>query len=362
MRILVDIGHPAHVHYFRNAINILKEKGHEFLITTRDKEVTLDLLKQYGFDYVCTGKNKAGSLRKLLTMFRNDRVIYREAKKFKPDIFFSFFSPFAAQVGWAMKKPVIGFTDSEFAKLSIKLTRPFTNYIFTPSCFQTPFGEKHFRFNGYMESFYLQPSYFTPDPSVLNILGVEKDEPFYVMRFVSFNAGHDAGESGMDEQSKINIAEYLSSKGKLFISSESTLPEKFKAFKLPTSPKQFHDVLAFASLYVGEGVTTASECAQLGTPSILINTLRPGYIIEQEKLQLTYAFNKAADAFPVIKKLVETENVKDAFIKRRDEMLQTHIDCTNFLVELLDNFPSSIITHKKNRLNARNGLTLAISS
>ncbi len=34
-----------------------------------------------------------------------------------------------------MRKPVIGFTDSEFAKFSIKLTKPFTDYIFTPACF-----------------------------------------------------------------------------------------------------------------------------------------------------------------------------------------------------------------------------------
>ncbi len=93
MKILVDIGHPAHVHYFRNAIMALKEKGHEFLITTRDKEVTLDLLESYGFNYVHRGKIKPGRSINFLTMFRNNRIIHREAKKFKPDLFFSFFHP-----------------------------------------------------------------------------------------------------------------------------------------------------------------------------------------------------------------------------------------------------------------------------
>lgn len=342
MRILVDIGHPAHVHYFRNAISSLKKMGHEFLITTRDKEVTLDLLKSYKMPYVCTGKNKAGVFRKFISMFRNDLIIYREARKFKPDLFFSFFSPFAAQVGWLMKKPVIGFTDSEFARLSIKLTRPFTNYIFTPACFWDDFGKKHYRFNGYMESFYLQPAYFTPDPSVLKVLGVSDGERFFVMRFVSFNAGHDAGESGIDEQSKIEIAKYLSGKGRLFISAEGELPERFKKYKLPTSPEQFHSVLAFASLYVGEGITTASECAQLGTPSVLINTIRTSYIEQQRKLGLTFSYSKAADSIQRIREIIEMDNVKSEFLRRRDKMLKEHTDCSGFLIWLLDNYPASI--------------------
>jgi predicted glycosyltransferase len=243
-----------------------------------------------------------------------------------------------------MRKPVIGFTDSEFAKLSIRLTRPFTQYIFTPECFYDDFGKNHYRFKGYMESFYLQTAYFKPDPEVLSILKVKENEPFYVMRFVSFNAGHDIGESGMDERSKMEIAEYLSSKGKLFISSEAALPEKFEKHRLPTSPRQFHSVLAYASLYVGEGITTASECAQLGTPAVLINTLKTGYINEQVASKLSFQFNCAADAIPTIREIAEMQNAKEIFTARRDEMLSRHIDCTDFLVRLLNNFPGSVAT------------------
>jgi uncharacterized protein len=349
MKILVDIGHPAHVHYFRNAIKALQASGHQFLITTRDKEVALDLLKSHGFDYVCTGKNKAGTFKKFLTMFRNDRIIYREAKKFKPDLFLSFFSPFAGQVASFMKIPAIGFTDTETAKLSIKLTLPFTNYVFTPNCFYTDFGDKHFKFNGYMETFYLHPNYFMPDPAVLEELGVQPGETFFIMRFVSFNAGHDAGESGIAENDKLKIAEYLGTKGKLFISSEAELPEKFKKFQLKIPPQSFHSVLAYASLYVGEGATTASECAQLGTPAIYINTLKPGYMIDLEKKELIFNYTNAAEAYGKIKELVETENIKTIFKNRADKMMKEIIDCTAYLVNLVDNFPRSIKELKKNK-------------
>ncbi len=39
MRILVDIGHPAHVHFFKNFIWEMEKRGHEFIVTARDKDV-----------------------------------------------------------------------------------------------------------------------------------------------------------------------------------------------------------------------------------------------------------------------------------------------------------------------------------
>jgi predicted glycosyltransferase len=51
MRILIDIGHPAHVHYFRNFIKIMEKKEHEFLIISRNKEIEHYLLKSYNISY-----------------------------------------------------------------------------------------------------------------------------------------------------------------------------------------------------------------------------------------------------------------------------------------------------------------------
>ena len=56
MRMLVSIGHPAHVHLFKNLIWALEKHGHEIKIAARDKEIVLYLLDCYDFDYtnVCT--------------------------------------------------------------------------------------------------------------------------------------------------------------------------------------------------------------------------------------------------------------------------------------------------------------------
>jgi predicted glycosyltransferase len=39
VRLLFDIGHPAHVHYFRNLVSLLEEGGHEVLVTSREKDI-----------------------------------------------------------------------------------------------------------------------------------------------------------------------------------------------------------------------------------------------------------------------------------------------------------------------------------
>ena len=49
MRILIDIGHPGHVHFFKYIIWALKERGHTIFICARAKDVTMNLLKHYGF-------------------------------------------------------------------------------------------------------------------------------------------------------------------------------------------------------------------------------------------------------------------------------------------------------------------------
>ena len=45
MKILIDIGHPAHVHYFKNFIKIMNKKGHETLVVARNRDCIFELLK-----------------------------------------------------------------------------------------------------------------------------------------------------------------------------------------------------------------------------------------------------------------------------------------------------------------------------
>lgn len=52
MKIQIDINHPAHVHYFRNFIKIMEERGHVFKITNRNSPMINQLLDIYGIEHI----------------------------------------------------------------------------------------------------------------------------------------------------------------------------------------------------------------------------------------------------------------------------------------------------------------------
>lgn len=349
MRILVDIGHPGHVHYFRNFIKIMEVKGHEISVTARDKEMTLHLLRKYKIKNICTGKNLHSIIGKAWSIIRNDYYLLRIANKFKPDIVLSFTLPFPAHVGYLLRKPVIGFGDTEHAKLSLRLTKYFTNYILTPSCYIDDIGAKQIRFNGYMELCYLHPKYFTPDPSILDLLGVKKEEKYVIMRFVSWNASHDVGHSGLSVEMKHKAVRELSKYAKVFISSEGELPDDLKQYQIKIPPDKMHDTLAFATLFVGEGATMASECACLGTPAIYVNSLEVGYCTEEEhKYNLIYNFRNSDGVMEKAMELIGTSNIKIEWEKRRQKMLSEIIDVTSFMIWFIENYPGSKKIMKEN--------------
>lgn len=350
MRILIDIGHPAHVHYFRNFIRILENKGHKIAITTRDKEITLYLLDKYDFKYTCTGKNLPTKLGKAYSIVRNDLAIYKVAQTFKPDIIVSFFSPFAAHVGKAIKKPVIGFSDTEHAKINIILSKLFTDAIVVPSCYWGSISaNKEVRFNGYFELAYLHPSRFTPDPSIQNLLGVQVDQKYAILRFVSWSAAHDAGHHGLELAAKRKIVCELSKYVKVFISSEGEIPDDLKSYRIKIPPEKMHAALAYASLYIGEGATMASECAMLGTPAIYVNSLVVGYCTEQEeKYGLIYGFRNSHGVLEKAMELINLPGLKEEWQKRRQKMLSEKNDVTAFMVWFIENYPKSFSIMKEN--------------
>ena len=44
MRILIDIGHPAHVHYFRNFVRAMEERGHHCIALRKSGQAGVNVL------------------------------------------------------------------------------------------------------------------------------------------------------------------------------------------------------------------------------------------------------------------------------------------------------------------------------
>ena len=352
MRIVVDINHPAHVHYFKNFVWVMERKGHEILITGSEKEISFRLLNKYGFDFINLGTYGDSVSKKIMNILPMDLKMYKAVKGFMPDIFLGFGSIRAAHVSKLIRKPCVAFSDTEHSKWEHRLYVPFSDAILTPTCFKKDFGEKQIRYNGYTELAHLHPNYFKPNPAVLDEIGLSEDNIFIILRLVSWRAGHDIGQHGI--KNKIELVRELEKYGRVFITSEGELEADLEKYKINVSPEKLHDLLFYASLYIGEGSTTASECAVLGTHAIYVNTLRLGYTDEEEeKYNLVYNFSDEKtmekQAFDKALELLENNNLREEGKRKREKLLNDKIDVTAFMVWFIENYPESFKEMEENQ-------------
>jgi predicted glycosyltransferase len=351
VKVIVDIGHPAHVHFFKHFIWEMKKRGHEILITASKKEITLDLLEKLGFDYIFTCK-RYGSVKFGYELIKRDFQMFNLARKFKPDVITGIHNTIAAHVSKLTKAKSIIFTDTEHAKLANLVTFPFADVILTPSCFKKDIGKKQIRYNGYHELAYLYPNYFTPNPAVLDEIGLSKDDTFIILRFVSWNASHDIGHSGLTFDTKRKAVKEFEKYGRVLITSESPLPQEFERYRIAVSPEKIHDLMYYATLLYGESATMASECAVLGTHAIFSDFAGRGYTDEEEeKYELVFNFKldkeSQRESLEKAVELLENNNLKSIGKKKRVKLLEDKIDVTAFMIWFVENYPASFVEMKE---------------
>jgi uncharacterized protein len=342
MRILIDIGHPAHVHYFKNLIKIMEEKGHKVLIIAKNRNVTYKLLDQYGFSYVKRSDYPKSLIGKLINIPVTDFFVTFHALKFKADILIGFSGTHISHAGFILRKPRIVIDDTEHAILAHASYKNFASAILTPDCFKKDFGIKHIRFKGYMELCYLHPKYYSPNNGIKKYLGFGEEEKFAILRFVAWRASHDAGYGGLSFENQKVLVDQLSNHCNILISSEKPLPSYFRKYAFNFHPSIMHDVLATCDLFVGEGATMASECAMLGTPAIYLNEISCNTLIEQEKnYGLVHNFKNFNGVVDKAVELITDNESKEVYRIRSKKLIKDNIDVTGFLVWFVENYPLS---------------------
>jgi len=351
MKILIDIGHPAHVHLFKNFAWIMHKKGNSVLFTSRDKEVTVQLLRAYKFDFIVFGKPFKKIVGKIWGLIKFDFLLLKTALKFKPDILLSAGSMYAAQVAWMLRKPHITFEDTGNME-QIRLYKPFSKVILVSTAFHKNLGKKQIIYKGHHELAYLHPNHFKPDPSVTELLRIKKGERFIILRFVSWTASHDIGQKGLSFGIIGKTIKNLSVFAKVFISSEGNLPGDLEQYKIGIPPEKMHDALSYANLCIGESPTMAEESAVLGTPSICISSWAgdTGVINDLQKYNLLYCFKPEYEKKAIEKglELIKNKNIKKKWQESRKKMLSEKIDVTAFMVWFIENYPGSVKIMKEN--------------
>jgi len=339
MKILVDINHPAHVHFFRNAMSLFQKQGHRVIITASHKDIAIDLLREYSLEFIDMGSYGNSVTSKTLMLLVMDIKMFWIYLKHRPDYSLGIASSRICHPALFFKVKSLVFDDTDHAKLQKALYWPFAYKIYSPSCYLGDLGKKHIKYEGYHELAYLHPNRFTPDPAILKEINVLPGEKYFVVRFVSWGAAHDIGHKGFSTEGKRTLVKLLEQHGKVFITSETGLPADFDRYLLKVSPIKIHHLLYYAEMYVGEGGTMATEAAILGTPSIFVSTLTAGVFQElEQQYGIQFSFQKEEMALAKIRELLAMNNLKHLWGEKRKKLLEHKIDVTEYIVnQLADN-------------------------
>ena len=338
MRLLFDVTHPALVHLFRHAIDELDGRGHDLLVTSRGKDVTLELLDAYDIPHVPVSRTRGSPVALAAEWAAREVRMARLARSFDPDVIVSQISPAAAHAAGLIGASCVLFTDSEAARFATRITRPFADAILTPAGFATDLGPAHRRYDGFHELAYLHPERFDSDPASLEAAGVDVTEPYSVVRFVSWKAHHDVGRRGFSRAAKRDLLRRLSEHGAVYLTCEGPLPDEFEEYRLPVAPEDVHDLLAYADLYVGDSQTMATEAALLGTPSVRSNSFAGADDMSNfRELEAEYGLLvSTADERVAVDRAVELladPESADRWDRRRERLLADKVDVTDVVVD-----------------------------
>ncbi|WP_165855407.1 DUF354 domain-containing protein [Marinobacter sp. JSM 1782161] len=339
MKILIDVCHPAHAHFFRNPIKRLAQNGHDVVVTSRNKEVTSQLLDRMGITHadLLDGKAGKGVLGLLKELVRRNYSLFKLVLQEKPDVMVAIGGIFIAQVGFFTRTRSVVFYDTENAVLQNFLTYPFASAVYVPECYESWLPSTATRYRGYHELSYLHPHYFTANRDIAIENGLSAVGDTYFIRVVSWQANHDIGESGWSLDLLTRVAEYLSQFGKVLISSEDRLPPELMGMSYTGDVENIHHVLGLCRLYVGESATMASESVTMGVPAIYAANTGRGYCNEQEekyrllKNVFHLDFQKIKDAVDEMRLLSKGE-VKSL----HGTLIESTIDVSEYVVSVLE--------------------------
>jgi hypothetical protein len=339
MRILFDLGHPAHVHLFRNAILELRRTGHETVVCSRAKDVTEPLLEHYGIPFHSLSRparglaRMAGELRR-----RTARILalHRE-RPFDQACGTSVSIGFLSRLAGV---PSFNFNEDDDATVPLYawLAYPLCDHVVNPDCLRfRRWRGKRLLHRSYHELAYLHPDRFRPDPEVPRRHGLEPGR-YAVLRLSALAAHHDVRARGLSR----GFVERLD---RIFAGLDVVRSvEGARSHRIP--PWDFHHVLAFARLLVADSQTMTIEAAVLGVPAVRVTSFvgRSSVLEEiEERYGLALGFPPSEEdaAEAAVAELLADREAAERWRGRRRRLLADKVDLTAWMFEHVPGWAAS---------------------
>jgi uncharacterized protein len=267
---------PAHVLVFRPLIRILRERGDEVEITTRDYAQTLELLELHGIEAEVFGshggRSRIGKARALISRLGELR---RWAMGRNFDAGLAHGSHELTITARRLGFPSSTTFDYEFAWLQHQLGCRAATYVVVPDAIPPerlrPYGvrpPKLRQYPGLKEEYYL--SDFEPDRSVLNALGLDGEQTLVVVRTPPDVSLYHRRSNPLFPQ----MLEHLGRQGGVQVVVLPRTKEQgayvrsleLPAVVVPDRAVDAQSLIALSDLVLSAGGTMNREAAALGVP------------------------------------------------------------------------------------------------
>ena len=276
MRVWIDITAPAHVLVFRPLVEILRERGAEVEITTRDFSQNVGLLRLHELDAAVIGSHGGRSaLGKIGTMATRLAELVRWARPRRFDTALAHGSHHLTMAARLLGIPSATTFDYEWATFQHQLgCRPATR-VLVPEAIPPARLERYGvrppklrRYPGLKEEYYLAD--FEPDPAVPATLGLDADRVLVVVRTPSDYALYHRTPSRV-------FPALLDRLGRRDDVHAVVLPRtreqgdavrrlRLPSLVVPEDAIDAQSLIAFSDLVVAAGGTMNREAVALGVP------------------------------------------------------------------------------------------------
>src|SRR3989344_147288 len=306
-KIWIDCTNSPHVLFFESIIKEL-EKKYEIVVTARDYQQTIDLLKQKRIPFIQLGKHHGSTLfSKFFGYFYEVWLRIKFILKEKPDLTVCNHGMYASMTAFltGYKRLYLFDGDGSTIQMSDIL---FANKSLCPEALPKKiFGKKLHKYPGFKEEVYL--SSFEKDPTYLSKLGLKKKKTIFI-RPEAASASYIKGENLMD-----NLIRDLEEEGYQIIIKGRT-PEQIKYYQenfenlfVPTKTIDGPNALANSDLVISGGGTMNREAAVLGIP--VISTF-PNQPLSVDKWLVKRGFMKIITQ-PTLKDVKEALDIKKRY-------------------------------------------------
>ena len=355
MKIIVDIAHPAHINFFRNALEKLAQEGHEVIITglRRGKlpKILENELGNFPIYYVGKHRGTRFSIIFEANVMKAVRLFWLVLKQ-RPDFGLSVGSFTLGAVLKLFGKPNVQFDDDPERTMNVFLEKLTSTRLFFPPIV-TP-DKNVAAMQALKEWAYLSPQYFRASSDELAAYGL-KPKQYLFVREVS------TGSLNYLDQAANTVASFAARLPKnysVLLSLEdkraaNLYPKHWRMLQEPVA--DIHSLLYHSRLVISSGDSMAREGALLGVPSVYVGVrdMKANTLLKDRGMLFQC---DAADAPEVVEHLLRGKTSVPSSDEFREDLQKEWDDIT----ELIIGQANAYDPRPMNRNNTGKNLTLGM--